>query len=271
MPGSPAASDLTRFTALVLAGSRSPNDEVARMAGVENKCLADINGAPMLARVLHALSESGRVGRIYVSTSDGALLHEQPEINDFLVSGKAELLAPGPTAPQSVSNAAKEITSPFPLLVTTGDHALLSREMVQFFCAETEASKADMTVGLAEASVIRRRFPTTQRTYLRFREEAYSGCNLFALTSSAALPVLEFWVQAEKFRKAPYRLVRTFGLIPLVAFALGLLTLRRALRRASQKLGATISPVIMPQAEAALDVDKPSDLILARQILAGGR
>ena len=260
-----------QFTALVLAAGRSPRDEVAEAAGVANKCLAEVGGAPILIRVLRALRESGCVDRIFVSTDDEALLLGEPEFGALVADGEVALVGSASSAPDSVSRAAKEIPSPFPLLVTTGDHALLSPEMVRYFCNGTEGSDADLTVGLAAASVIMRRFPETRRTFLRFREEAYSGCNLFALMSPAALPVLAFWAEAERHRKAPYRLVWTFGLTALILFALGVLTLRQALARASRKLGASISPVIMPQPEAAIDVDKPSDLDLARRILSGER
>jgi hypothetical protein len=37
----------------------------------------------------------------------------------------------------------------------------------------------------------------------------------------------------------------------------------------SRRLGAEVRPVILPFAEAAIDVDKPGDLALVRGILAG--
>jgi hypothetical protein len=62
--------------------------------------------------------------------------------------------------------------------------------------------------------------------------------------------------------------VRAFGWRPLVAYLLGRLTLEEALARASKVIGARLAAVVLPQPEAAIDVDKPADLALAESILA---
>ena len=67
------------------------------------------------------------------------------------------------------------------------------------------------------------------------------------------------------FRK---RLVRAFGLVPLILFAGRLLSLDGAMRLASRRLGLTAKAVRTAFPEAAIDVDKPLDLALAERILA---
>ena len=53
----------------------------------------------------------------------------------------------------------------------------------------------------------------------------------------------------------------------LLLFALRRLTLDAALQRVSNAMGCRVSAVRMPFAEAAIDVDRPSDLELVRRIL----
>jgi CMP-N-acetylneuraminic acid synthetase len=65
--------------------------------------------------------------------------------------------------------------------------------------------------------------------------------------------------------------VRGFGWRPLVLYLLGRLSLDDALARASRVIGAKIAAVVMPQPEAAIDVDKPADLELVETILARRR
>ncbi len=257
------------YTALVLAARRAADDPVACAAGVGNKCLADVGGAPMLVRVIDALIASGVIGSILVSTDDSALLRHEPALEALVASGRVRLVPSDSNAAQSVLQelTGRTEASVFPVLVTTGDHALLSPAMVRHFCAETEAGAADLTVGLARAETVRSRFPEARRTYLRFRGGTYSGCNLFALRARAALRVVAFWSRIERHRKSPYRLLRACGLVPLTLSALGLLTLDQAMRMASRRLGAGVAPVLMPQAEAAIDVDKPADLALVRRIV----
>lgn len=250
------------FTALVLAASR-PGDPVARACGVSHKALVPAGGEPMLARVLAALRASPSVGRIAVCIEDAALLERLPGAAETGVEALPSAATPG----ASVLEAVARLGEPFPLLVTTADHALLTPAMVDRFCAAARASGADLAAGLAPASVIRRAYPAAQRTFLRFREDGYSGCNLFALLAPAALRAVRFWTVAERDRKRPWRLVRRFGPGSLLLFALGRLTLDQAMQRASRVLETRVTAVRMEDAEAAIDVDKPADLELVETIL----
>ena len=79
------------------------------------------------------------------------------------------------------------------------------------------------------------------------------------------------WPKLFVQRKKPWRLVRAFGLRPLLLYLLGRLPLDRAMREASKITGSTVRAVTMPFAEAAIDVDKPEDLVAVEKILAARR
>ena len=59
-------SEPTRFTALVMAGSRAAGDPLALASGVGDKAFVRVAGVPMLVRVLSALRAARHVGRIVV-------------------------------------------------------------------------------------------------------------------------------------------------------------------------------------------------------------
>jgi GTP:adenosylcobinamide-phosphate guanylyltransferase len=253
-----------RFTALVLAGSRGPDDPVARHCGIEHKCLAPVRGTPMLTRVLQTLAASSSIGRIFVSLADPAILL------GLAPAARCSVLLSGATPSTSVLQALDEVSDPLPLLITTADHPLLSAAMVDGFCAEAWADGADLVAGLTDARVIRAAYPEARRTYLRFADAAYSGANLFALLTPESRRAVAFWRRVEQERKRPWRLVRAFGLGPLLAYLLGRLTLDDAMGRASTLIGARVAAVRLPFAEAAIDVDKPADLALVETILSRG-
>jgi GTP:adenosylcobinamide-phosphate guanylyltransferase len=267
----PAAAASPPFTALVLAGSRGPDDPVAKAGGVAHKCLTQVAGVPMLVRVVLTLAECPSVGAIGVALEDPALLSELPALRPMLAAGRCAALASGATPSLSVLRALDELPLPLPWLVATGDHPLLTVEIVEHFCAAARASRADLAAGLTPAAVIRAAYPDAQRTYLRFQDGQYSGANLFALLSPEGRRAIAFWRRAELERKRPWRLVRAFGWRPLLAYLLGRLTLDRAMARASRITGARVAAVALPFAEAAIDVDKPADLALAETILARRR
>ena len=58
------------FTALVLAGSRGPDDPVARAGGVAHKCLVPVAGVPMAVRVVETLAACPSIGRIAIALQD---------------------------------------------------------------------------------------------------------------------------------------------------------------------------------------------------------
>ena len=122
-------------------------------------------------------------------------------------------------------------------------------------------------IGLAEAETVTQAFPEGKRTFYRLAGRGYSGCNLFLARRPGAARVADYWRRMEGHRKHPLRLVREIGLGALIRYALGLLSLDGAFRHVSRLTGARIAPVILPFAEAATDVDKPSDHVLVEAIL----
>lgn len=243
---------------LILAGQREGvADPLCERAGIEWKALLPIHGKPMTEYVLDALSKSKLLNTPYwISGID----------KDLLDSSLRQ--SPSEGGPASSVVVAAEAGIPYPFMVTTCDHALLTSEMVDHFIAGAESIGADFALGLAEKTVIQPAHPETKRTYLKFADRSVSGCNLFYVKNAQGLEVIRFWQAAQHDRKKPLKLARRLGLGMLLKYASGRLTLNGAFAHASKMLGISARPVLMPFAEAAIDVDKPSDLTLVETILA---
>lgn len=248
--------------AAVLAGARAGGDPLCAAEGVRTKAIIDIAGRPMLAHVLAALTGAG------IGTPVWLIGQDMPELRRAAGGTAVSLTEPRGKGPASSLLAALQRPLDLPLLVTTCDHALLTPAMVRHFVTRSQASGADLTVGLATRAAIEAEHPDTTRTYLRLGGQEISGCNLFYIASPAALDVLRFWETAEHKRKKPLSIAWDFGLWT----ALRLLMTRHrpgaAWALLSKRLGARIEPVLMPFGEAAIDVDKPSDLEMVRGIIA---
>jgi GTP:adenosylcobinamide-phosphate guanylyltransferase len=231
---------------------------MARAFGVAHKCTIPIAGKPMLDHVIAALQTTAIAKPYLISIDDVSVVAADPENMTQLRSGHS--------APASAREAISHVNS-FPVLITTGDHPLLTPAMVNHMISEAEASAADVLVGLATAETILAEYPDTKRTWFNLGGTQVSGCNVFAVMNPRGLKLLEAWQELEKNRKKPWKLVFAFGLKPLLLFATGQLTPHRAFNHISAKLGVTVKPVFLPFAEAAIDVDKPSDFALAESIL----
>lgn len=250
------------WTTIILAAGRGPNDPMAKAYGVSHKCALPVNGVPMLLRVVNALQKSQSIGSIAISIESSTIVREALAEKD---SGIAVITSES-SAPLSAIVAIRKSPT-FPVLITTADHALLTPEMIDYFCEEAEHNGADFSAGLARAEVILAAYPQSVRTFFTFGNDRVSGCNLFAISNETGLRILEKWQYLEQSRKKPWRLVAAFGPLALVRFFFGTLSLDSVFRIVSQRLGLIAKPILMPFAEAAIDVDKPSDLELAETIL----
>ena len=249
------------YTALVLAGTRPGGDPLAAHAGVSHKALIEVGGVPMLLRVLRALAASPAVSRIVVVIDRAEVMAGFPPV------GKPVTVMPAASGP-SASVAAALASEGMPLLVTTADHALLQADWVDEFVAATQRDpRADAFAALARRESVLAAAPDTARTWLRFADGAFSGCNLFLLRGAAASGLVALWQQLEAERKRPLTLLRRLGLAYVLRYRLGWLTLPQALARLGRLARARLSPVVLADGRAAIDVDKPVDLELVRRLI----
>lgn len=251
-----------RIRALVLAGMREGGDALSITHGTASKALIPIEGRPMISWVLDALALSHRIqDRPLVSGLDPA--QAAAAGLDHEISHTARIRG-GPAA--SLLGVIEDGIAP-PLLVTTCDHALLTSGMVKHFLEQALSNGADLSVAMARKATISAAYPQTRRTYIPFRDEPRSGCNLFFIAGPAAKKVIEFWREAERHRKKPLRIMLHFGILTALGFLLRRPTADEVFTLISRRLGVRIALVDMPFAEAAIDVDTDADLELVRTIM----
>ena len=255
---------MAEWTAILLAGQRPGEDGFAAANGVAAKALIRVGGEPMLGRVARTLLASPSVGRILV-------LAQQPE---RLFAGELAWMAEEPRIAASVGGegisssiaaVAGTPEAPFPVLVTTADHALLTPEMVETFLAG--AADADGAFALVERAVVER-VHETRRTWIKFSDGHFTGANLFALVTPASRGSLAVWGRAEQDRKRALKLLSFFGPEILLRAFTRTISMETAVRKIGRKLGIRLRAVRLPYAEAAIDVDKPADLDLVEKIVA---
>ena len=100
---------------------------------------------------------------------------------------------------------------------------------------------------------------------VRFAEP---GC---AAIKPRALPLLERFIEdLGAARKYPFKLASLFGWDMLARFAIGRLSIAQAEARASRILGAPVRALVSPYPETGVNVDRVSDVELARELVRAG-
>ena len=256
------------FTAIILAADRGPDDPVTRAAGVSCKALTPIDGIPMVLRVLNALEESPAVGPRLLCGPPWPLIEQAAALKSGVDAGDYSWTASQDSPSASAGVTMEQIPDSQPVLLTTADHALLTSQIIDCFCEQARTADFDLLVGLAPHELVATTYPGVRRTRLRFSDRDYCSCNLFAFMTPRSRTITTFWRKVESQRKRPWRIFATLGWWPVFKYLLGRLSLQEALARISDIMEMKIGVVILPFADAAVDVDTENDWRLVQQILA---
>ncbi len=259
--------DTHRMTAIVLAGDRSKSDALAQRSSAGCKALIEIGGEPMVYRVLRALRQSRIVDRMILAGPEQAALDSAPDLRTWINEGSLDWRPPGASPSSSAHDVMQDVDSDQPILLTTADHPLLTAEMVDAFGRQSLGDDVDVTVGLAPYALVQEAYPNMRKTVLRFSDGEFCGCNLFAFLTPEGRSVAGFWRRIEQERKKPLRVIGMLGWWAVIRYRLGLLPLDEALAKLGKRLGLRIRAVILPYANASIDVDSIADLDLVRDSL----
>jgi hypothetical protein len=254
-----------KYTGLVLAASRGHLDPLALAGGVSHKCFIDIAGEPMLRRVVRAVIDSERIGRTIVAIEPDSIDEAKAILAPLPGAAAIEYVA----SRENIGASVSAVASPdmLPLVITTGDNALHTAEMVRFFCDALDGIDADGALGLTPAHYILDKYPEGNRAFHRFRDGAFSSCNIYALLTPRSLAGPRIFNSGGQFGKKPRRLIGAFGLFAFLLYKSRLFTLRTVLKALSRTVGLRAAPILMPFAEGPIDVDRPKDWDLANRIV----
>jgi GTP:adenosylcobinamide-phosphate guanylyltransferase len=253
------------FTAIVLAGQRPGVDPLAQHFGQPYKALIDVAGQPMLARVGHTLAACEQARKIVIVAQNVAKLFDHPATAWMASDPRIIARDCGDSVVQAIIDTLAALPDAYPFLLTTADNVLLDHHMIDMFVAEAAAQ--DVAVALVERKTLEAAYPGNRRTWLPFRGGAYSGANLFWLGNPSANKALAVWRGIEQQRKKARAVLGAFGGGLALMIGLRLLTLDQAIARVGRRLGLAARAVVLPFAEACIDVDKPSDHAMVETIL----
>jgi molybdopterin-guanine dinucleotide biosynthesis protein A len=257
-----------RFRAIILAGDRTRRDSLRDHSGVTSKALIRIGGVPMIHRVILALQGATSVRSISLSGPDEESVSSDEGLRRWQAEGDLDWRPPEASPSTSAFGMLSAQPEQDPVLITTADHPLLTSEIVDHFCRDSAARDCDVVVGLAPHDIIKSAYPEIRKTVLRFSDGEYCGCNLFAFLTPEGRRIADFWRKIENERKKPLLLIGLLGWWSVLRYRLGLLSLESALAQLSRRLDLRLGAVVLPYANAAVDVDSAADYNLVQRYAA---
>ena len=253
-------------SALVLAGSRPTGDPMAVSRGVAVKALIPVAGKAMVVHVVEVLLAHGAIDNVYLLAQDFGPFWQHPDTKALKAHDRVIAEPSSATIAVSLDSVLGRDDMRYPAVITTADNVLLDTQMMDDFLMA--AGGADIAIAVVEKQTLLRGYPTSRRTWLKLRGGHYSGANLFYFGSPKAREILRYWAEVEQDRKKGWKILTIFGPWLLFLALTRMLSIDQLASRVGKKLGLNIKIVPMAQAEACIDVDKDSDLVMAEKIMA---
>ncbi|MEM8696893.1 MAG: nucleotidyltransferase family protein [Pseudomonadota bacterium] len=254
-------------TILVLAGKRDGAlDPLAERAGVSHKAVIPVAGKPLISHVLERLEEAWADAKIIISIHDPTVLDHVAVVRRLRDAGRLEIAEAEAGLVESVVAASR--AAEWPVLITTGDNALVTVEALHKICTVGDERQVDGVIGVVGSAAIQAAYPYKKKGFYEFRDVAISNCNLFWLRNPDALASAEPFRRGGQFAKRKGELRRAFGLINLIRFRFRMDTLDGAMNRLSRRFGVPIAAHLFEDGRLAIDVDNIESLQATEALMA---
>lgn len=255
MSSAPAETFPPASVLVMAASRRGVDDPVAKLQGKSHKCLVELDGQVMLERVIEALVDSGFFDTIHVSIDNADVLRATAKMSDWMDEGRVIFVQSHGNLADSVLKAVDEIDNALPMIITTGDNALHTPEIVRDFVRDFHASTADAVVGFTREDVVLREFADSGLAFHRLKDGGFSSCNLYGLKNANALKAVKIFEGGGQFGKRHMRILKAFGLWPFVIYKLKLRTLQGLVDAISRRLRVSTEVSWLDYPWGPIDVD----------------
>ncbi len=260
------------YNVLIMAANRPGIvNAVAAPRGYSHKWMIPIAGKTILEHVIDAYPpDEDWIKKIYISVEDPALLDRLTAIAGQKNAGRIVPVPSGQDLFASVKAGIAAIgEEAFPLIITTADNALHTREITREFAGNALESGADACIGMTPRSTIRRQNPEAEAAYafVRFRGEDYSNCNIYAVLSPRGINAAKPMETGGQFGYRFDRVRKAFGLLNLLLYYFRILPIDKAMTRVSRRFGAKVRAIPIPDARGPIDVDDEGALAVVEAAL----
>jgi GTP:adenosylcobinamide-phosphate guanylyltransferase len=250
---------MKKFHVILLAGGEK--GPLFETTGYVEKALIPIHGKPMLSRVIEAFRASERVDKIVVVGSSNldsleAMVHVRKRIFTGL-NVVQNLMHAVTYVKHRLHGGASDHDG---YVISFCDAVFLTPEIIDDTLRSIEDLDSDIVLHYVEKATFEQAGLPTKRTYIPIAGKHYTGSTIYYVRKfSKVFTALPRLAELRKHRKDPEALLRLIHCegadLPEIEAAL------------SRELAARVRICISPHARIGVDVDKPSDLELAKRVL----
>jgi GTP:adenosylcobinamide-phosphate guanylyltransferase len=251
--------------AIVTAGGiPQPGEPLYEYTQGKSKALLDVAGKPMVQWVLDALSGASTIERVVfmgLSPDEGlqcakpmTFIPNQGEMLQNILSGVRKVLELAPKATHA--------------LVVSSDIPAITPESVDWVVNTALQTDHDLFYNVIARETMEKRFPGSRRSYVHLKDIEACGGDMNLVRTITATGHDELWRRIIDSRKSALKQAALLGFDLLFLLMLRMLTIEKAEKKISKRIGLKGKVLVCPYAEVGMDVDKPHQLEIMRLDLA---
>jgi len=248
------------LSAVILAGS-SKIGELEEQENVDNKAFIKVNHLTALEVLLNTLGEVRRLDKIVIVGPEDKLEKIREKGYQFEITPQWDNLL------DNIAAGLEKVEPEKPCVAMSADIPLLTAEAVEDFIERCEPFNHDFYYPVISKEVYQKNFPQGDRTYVPLREGVYTGGNLMIIKPYWLLEKLDEIHKYVSYRKRPWKLARTLPLSLIVKFLCKRLQINELEDYVSKLLGIKAKALETPYVEIGVDMDKPADLKLIKEVI----
>ncbi len=249
---------------VVAGGTPGPDDPLYEYTQGQPKALLDMEGRTMLERVIDALQAAHHVDRIVVVGlgSDMGMqfmypidqhLPDQGSMVTNVLAGLDWLRQDKPDLKE--------------FLACTSDIPTITGPVVDNFVERCSPFDRGIYYILVTKEAMEVRFPESNRTYVKLKGAEVAGGDMAIAQVDLADANQELWETLSNARKHAWKLARSVGLRVLVKYLFRNLSMDEIEQTAERLVDRPVQIVLDPDAELAMDADKPEQVDMLREEL----
>ena len=127
-------------------------------------------------------------------------------------------------------------------------------------------SEEDLYYNVIPRQVMEKRFPESKRSYIRLKDIELCGADMNVISTRMASSESDIWNRLANSRKNPVKQAALIGFDTLFLLLFRMVTLDEAVQKVTKRLKITGRAIVCPYAEVGMDVDKPHQLEVSRNL-----
>lgn len=249
---------------VVFAGGKpEPDDALYAYTQGQPKALLHIGNKTLLEYVVNAMQEAHSIEEIMVVGIDHR--HDLEIWNQVQwVPDQGSLYANGMAAIDWID---KNWPDSGHTLFSTSDIPAITGSIVDRFIASCMPFDRSLYYCFVSQESLEARFPGSRRTYVRLGEYRVAGGDMIVSRPELAEERGDLLDSLINGRKHPWKIAQIVGLGTLLKLILNRLNLAEVEQTATRVIGQPIKVLLSPDAELAMDVDKPHQFEILRDTL----